>query len=91
MDRLRLLGVVCVVAVLASAGSFIWESRQDHQQSCDNREAIIQAFGVYTDVLVAAAAQTERTPEEQRAQDQRVEVFRKDVAKRLAPLKAGCP
>lgn len=91
MDRLRVLGVVCVVAILASAGTFVWESRQDREQSCANRQAIVDAFEVYTDVLVSAAAQTERSPEEQRAQDERVEVFRTDVARRLAPLKAGCP
>ena len=76
-------GVSLLLVLLVAALALVAvEQRRSEAENC---AAITEAFDVYTEALAAfASARAERTPEEQASFDARVDVFRAEIAARLA-------
>ena len=76
-------GVSLLLVLLVGALSLLAiEQRRSEAENC---EAITSAFDAYTEALAAfASAGADRTPDEQARFDARVDVFRAEIAARLA-------
>jgi hypothetical protein len=90
MDRLRVAAGAAALSILAVAVTLIWNSRQDHDRSCENRQAIVAAFEVQTNALIGASTPP-KTAAEQERREKAIEQYRADLSEGLAPLLEGCP
>lgn len=76
---------VALVLIVIALGVIAW---QQYRQRTANCEAITEAFDTYTEALAAfSTAGSDRNPEEQDRFDARVDVFRAEIATRLADCK----
>jgi hypothetical protein len=89
MRRLYLTAGLAVLSVLVVTLTLVWNSRQDHDRSCENRRAIVAAFEVQTNALIGASSPPE-SPEEAKQREKAIENYRADLAEGLAPLLQGC-
>lgn len=92
--KLKLMAWMCLALVIASMVFSLKVSydldRKTERQGCERREAILQGFEIFTDLLVEAGDARPRTPEE--TEQRRLEVlrFRARLHEELSPLVAGC-